>query len=258
MSDATKLIVADIGNSALKIAEVNLGDHGAIHLSPRLQMLHGECDLDMLEIWTPSEPRQWCIASVHRGKAKRLTDWLASHRPTHTSRLLSHTDLSLSIDLAEPQKVGIDRLLTAVAANQLRTPHQPAITITAGTAVTVNAINQKGAFLGGAILPSWSLLAKSLHDHTDALPLVTDLSTPVSAIGKNTIAAIRSGLHFGLLGAVKQLLDEFERELGGATDLFIAGGEAKQLRALLGRGRLEPDLVLQGAAIIATSLARSP
>lgn len=258
MDGAPEIVVADIGNSAIKLAIASCDQHRQIELSSKLQWLHGEFDSTQLNRWAPRDEAHWCIASVHRSKTEMLIKWIAQFRRTHQFSELSYTDLPLKIAVEAPQRVGIDRLLTAVAANERRQPHRAAITITAGTAITVNAIGRDGQFLGGAILPGKPLLAKALHEYTDALPLVGDFaSSEIEPIGKNTQDAIRSGIHFGLLGAVQKVIGQFQRELGDEAEIFIAGGDASSVHGALGLGTLVPDLVLEGAAIVSRSLLKN-
>lgn len=266
MSGMPQIIVGDIGNSAIKLAIAQRNDQGVVELSNKLQWLHGDFNAAELERWAPSEEMHWCIASVHRSKTEMLKEWISSRRPNHHVQALTFTNLPLKILVDAPEKVGIDRLLSAVAANHRRGDGEAAITITAGTAVTVNAIDEQGAFLGGAILPGWPLLAKALHQYTDALPLVNDLCSinslesttsgrgtrdSIQAIGKNTQDAIRSGLYFGLLGAISRLIGEYESLLRSKAEIFYAGGDASPIHHAIGRGVLAPDLVLEGVALAA-------
>src|SRR5205823_11315500 len=80
--------------------------------------------------------------------------------------------LPLSVALAEPAKVGIDRLLNAVAANTLRPRDMPVVIADIGSAVTVDWLDENGVFKGGAIFPGLRLMAKALNDYTALLPLV--------------------------------------------------------------------------------------
>lgn len=157
----------------------------------------------------------------------------------------------LTIHVDEPRRVGIDRLLNAVAVNELRDPPRPAVIVDSGTATTVDFVAANGAFEGGAILPGLALSAKALHGYTALLPLVsvTELGeeTP-EPLGRNTRAAIRSGLFWGQLGAVKELI---EREAGPNADIFITGGGGALLTAYLPRARFESHLPLQGLILAA-------
>lgn len=180
----------------------------------------------------------------------------------------------LTIDVDFPDKVGIDRLLGAVAANVVREPNQPAVIISSGTATTVDYVNEHGHFCGGAILPGFELCAKALHQYTALLPLIEmdavleDGGIPAE-IGRNTHAAMTSGLYWGHVGAVKELLlrlmhvarsgDRPQPVSGDRPQLeplvLLTGGAAPLLRPHLpGAVRSEPHLALQGLALVVARL----
>jgi type III pantothenate kinase len=166
-------------------------------------------------------------------------------------------DLPLRVNVEHPDKVGIDRLLDAVAANVLRAPAEPAIVVDAGTATTVNFISAEGAFEGGAILPGIELGARALHQYTALLPLIDAKSlvlNPVVPLGRNTPAAISSGLWFGHIGAVRELVTRLS-ELSNQPPLpLVTGGNGRWLALALGSHvRFEPDLALRGLAFVATT-----
>src|SRR5690606_3256398 len=98
----------------------------------------------------------------------------------------------------EPTHVGADRLFDAVAANRLRMSRQAAIVVDSGTATTVGLVDRHGAFLGGAILAGFDIVADALHQRTSLLPRVRmdDVSRVPDALGRNTTGAIRSGLYW--------------------------------------------------------------
>ncbi len=157
----------------------------------------------------------------------------------------------LTIRVEEPRRVGIDRLLNAVAVNELRSVNRPAIVVDSGTATTVDVISGDGAFEGGAILPGLALSAKALHEYTALLPLISvsefGEATP-EPLGRNTRAAIRSGLFWGQLGAVKELI---ARQAGTEVEIFVTGGGGALLASHLPRARFESHLPLQGLVLIA-------
>lgn len=160
--------------------------------------------------------------------------------------------LALEVRLARPQQAGIDRLLNAVAVKRLVDGGRPAIIIDSGTATTVDLVDADGAFLGGAILPGFGLLARSLRRYTALLPLITleELGTgPPEVVGEDTAAAIRSGLFFGQLGAVRELVRRMSDGLDGApAELFLTGGGGPLLATALSEARLVPHLGLRGLA----------
>lgn len=193
---------------------------------------------------TGSNPRE-----VERLQREWPHDWPAPVVLADRSRF------PLVIDVDFPDKVGIDRLLNAVAANVVRRENQPAIVIDSGTATTVDYVNARGDFCGGAILPGFDLCAKALHQYTALLPLVpqstVDAPHPPER-GRNTQAAITSGLYWGHVGAVKELLQRFTASDTAGTEplVLLTGGAAPLLAPHLPKVRYEPHLSLQGLAIV--------
>jgi len=166
-------------------------------------------------------------------------------------------DLPLRVNVEHPDKVGIDRLLDAVAANSLRAPAEPAIVVDAGTATTVNFISAEGAFEGGAILPGIELGARALRQFTALLPLIEVQSlvlNPVEPLGRNTSDAIGSGLWFGHIGAVRELVTRLSESSSRPPSLLVTGGNGRWLAPALGpSARFEPDLALRGLAFVAAT-----
>lgn len=151
-------------------------------------------------------------------------------------RKLTYQDLPLEIRVDAPEKVGIDRLLNAVAVNRLRDPATPAIVVDLGTAGTVDLVATDGAFEGGAIIPGVTLSARALHGATASLPELerTEESETIPAVGKNTKQAIASGLHWGAVGAVTELVTRIAQECEVAPQLFATGGGVAAIVPYLG------------------------
>ena len=190
----------------------------------------------------------WYVASVHRPSEQTLADWVGQTRPADDYQLLTHDQLPLRIQVDQPEKVGMDRLVAAVAVNLLRSSDRPAIVIDAGTAITVDLIDVDGAFRGGAILPGMEAAARALSKSTDQLPEVgLHFAVEESAIGKSTASAIRSGLLWGAVGAIRELVRRMSSEVGRLPHLFVTGGSAEPLAIQLGSEyRLVSELVLSG------------
>lgn len=165
--------------------------------------------------------------------------------------------LPIEIRLPEPSKVGIDRLLNAVAANVLRPENVPSIIVDSGTATTVDAIDAAGAFRGGVILPGFEMSARALHRYTARLPLVEideiDTDGPVP-LGGDTRSALHSGLYWGQFGAVRELVARISNDESIAGDsqpaVYLTGGGASLLAPNLPNARWEPRLSLQGLACV--------
>ena len=192
----------------------------------------------------------WWIGSVNREVASRLIVWLRDHRPDDRVTMMAVDDLPLTVDLPQPDRVGIDRLLDAVTANRLREPNRPAVVIDVGTAITVDLVSAEGIFLGGAILPGIAMSAQALHDYTDLLPLVdmVELQSSPPALGTETLGAMRSGLFWGAVGAIRELCGRLAP--GDVPQIFLTGGAGSSVAELLGQeSQHMPHLTLAGIAL---------
>jgi len=155
--------------------------------------------------------------------------------------------------VAEPGRVGIDRLAAAAAAAVAKAPGRGAVVVDCGTATTVDLVSAAGVFLGGAILAGPGLLARALAEGTSRLPEVAALETgpPPPLPGRSTQAAIAAGIGWGMRGAVARLVAEAQTALSGDCEVFLTGGSAGIVRDAL-PGAIEiPELVLAGIALAA-------
>lgn len=206
----------------------------------------------------PAGQADWCVGSVHRGAETQLAKWVAHHRPADTYRHLRHTDLPLEVEVEFPDRVGLDRLLAAVAVEALRDSRRAAIAIDAGTALTVDLVSAAGIFQGGIIWPGWQMMAESLAGKTDALPLLTApfIDAPPPIIGKSTEKAMRSALFWGNVGAVREFVARIQQELATPAQVFVTGGDAERLAALAcPEAHRVSELVLTGIVLTAQALA---
>jgi type III pantothenate kinase len=133
---------------------------------------------------------------------------------------------------------GADRLLGAYAA-WLRAKG-PVVVIDVGTAITLNVVDAKGRFLGGAIFTGPRLALKALAESTALLPEITPSSE--ANIGKDTRSAIRAGAALAYGGFLLEGLSAAAKALGRRPRLFVTGGDGSLL------GRTHPHLVLEGLA----------
>jgi len=197
---------------------------------------------------------RWNIGSVNRAAAGRLIDWLREVGAAERIVLLAHDDLPLTVRLDRPDMVGIDRLLAAVAANHLRVPERSAVVVDLGTAVTVDLVGPDGAFLGGAIMPGVDISARAMHAFTDVLPLVdvSGLDEPPAVLGRSTTEAMQSGLYWGALGGVRELIARYTELTGAAPQVFLSGGAASSVvRPLAASATVVAELTLAGIALSA-------
>jgi type III pantothenate kinase len=248
-----RLLAVDIGNHQIKLGLFASDSGGLPQPAQTWQVPTRQRDFDRLASLLPLDSLTWRTATVHRQAERELAAWVQSRRPGDGYRLLRNDDLPLAIHVEQPQRVGTDRLLAAVAVNRLRAPNRPAIVVDAGTAITVDLVSAAGAFEGGVILPGFRLAARALSEGTDLLPEVDDdpVSGPPPVVGKSTMAAIRSGLFWGSVGAVGELVRRISDQLGAIPLVFVAGGDAERLAAYLPQVQVVPELVLAGIALCA-------
>jgi type III pantothenate kinase len=119
-----------------------------------------------------------------------------------------------------------------------------------GTATTFDGISPEGDYLGGAIAPGISIASEALFLRTAKLPRV-DLQRPPTAIGRNTVHAMQSGLLFGYVALVEGMVTRFRAELGPEMKVIATGGLA-ELIAMETRVLqiVAPWLTLEGLRII--------
>jgi len=263
------LVAVDIGNTRLKLGVYDsLPSQGAGLPEPRHTLSVTIDGLSEITPWlAPHEPGEvsWWIGSVQRSFTTELVDWLRA-RGAKKITLLCAGDLPLVVDLPRPDMVGIDRLLAAVGVNALREAGRPAIIVDLGTAVTVDLVSAEGAFEGGAILPGIAMSARAMHEFTDLLPLIemAELHEPPPEVGKDTVAAMRSGLFWGTIGAARELIARMH-DRGrpaassgtAAPQVFLTGGAAASVAKLLAPdAQFVPNLTLGGIALTAARLSR--
>ncbi|MEM7312574.1 MAG: type III pantothenate kinase [Planctomycetota bacterium] len=200
---------------------------------------------------------QWIAASVFRDSIERISEWALTRFDVKQIGLLNHRNCPIQLDVKQPERVGTDRIAAAIAVNRLRHPDKPAICIDAGTALTVNAIRKDGTFLGGAIMPGSTTAGRALSKSTDQLPeIVVTSDLRPAPIGRNTDEAIQSGIFWGAIGAVKELIARFQaRENMAGAEIFVTGGFGPALEMHLGvPAQLVTHLVLSGIAISSAAI----
>jgi type III pantothenate kinase len=250
------VVAVDVGNARIKLGLLPHHPGGGLPVPAATLALDGRRpEYERMAPWLKQigQPHlAWWIASVNRPATTRLLDWLRDHRPADPTTLLAAGDLPLVVELKRPDMVGVDRLLDALAANHLRPPDRPAVVVDVGTAITVDLVSAQGAFRGGAILPGIAMSARAMHEFTDLLPLLgmDELSTPPPALGTVTDAAIRSGLFWGAVGAIRQLIEQLAGD--DNPQVFLTGGAGPAVAELLGQSaRHVPHLTLSGIALAA-------
>ena len=257
------LIAVDVGNSRAKwgrfvdgrlvdTASLPLGDPAAYdeqatrwELAPSTADRESSSDIRHSSFVIRHSP-VWSLATVNPDGSQPLLDWLARRVFAPALILNDPAMLPLPVELEKPAAVGIDRLLNAVAVNARRQPGRAAVIVDCGSAITVDAVSREGAYRGGSIAAGLGLSARGLHEFTYSLPLV-DIAAAPAALGQSTEAAMRSGLFWGTVGAVKELVHRIARSLDLTAAVYLTGGDAGLLAPHLDLpAELVPDLTLHG------------
>lgn len=155
-----------------------------------------------------------------------------------------HLDLGICIDVDHPAEVGSDRLVNCAYA--FSRFGGPLIVVDLGTATKIEAVTADGAYLGGVIAPGLGLSLDSLATRAARLYSV-ELQLPERAIGRNTVAAVQSGVVAGHLAMIEGMVARVARELGQPTHVVLTGGFSAPL-ATTSEVFTDyvPDLILRG------------
>jgi type III pantothenate kinase len=246
----TPHVVADVGNTRIKWGRCSLD---AVTDMASLPPDDHAAWQERFDVWRIAAGCVWVIAGVHPARRDRLADWLLQRRQ-QVRVVTQPQELPLRTLLAEPEKAGIDRLLDAVAANHHRKPGHATVIVDAGSAVTVDYLDEKGAFAGGAILPGFRLMAKSLHEYTALLPIVELPPDPPRVPGTATIPAMEAGVFWAVAGGVDRLICEYRALVSAAPLIFLTGGDAEALAPVLEDAFLWPAMTLEGLRWTAEAL----
>ena len=268
-------LVADVGNSRIK-----WGVCGRVGGKPGVV---GRASLDddpaawdeQIKRWSEEYKLlkgaiSWAVAGVHPKRCDRLREWLLA-RGDRVLVLDRYDRLPLTVNVDIPERVGLDRLLNAVAAckgggTPPLPPGRPAVLVDAGSAVTVDWLDEAHAFRGGAIFPGARLMARALHDYTALLPEVT-VGPPAPPLpGRSTVPAMQAGVFWAVVGGVDMIARRLRRSSAVAPPVFLTGGDAGWIAEALsdktdrfhGNGlqlTVWPEMTLEGVRLSAAALA---
>jgi type III pantothenate kinase len=157
------------------------------------------------------------VPAMDHALAKLCSKWLK----TDLRFLRGGCDVGLEVAYDPPHAVGADRIANALAALDKYPP--PIIVVDFGTATTFDSIGPTGTYLGGAILPGVKLSSQALFDRAAKLPQV-EFEAPATALGKNTVHALQSGIMLGYAGAIDALARRISEEMGGNARVIATGG----------------------------------
>lgn len=185
-------------------------------------------------------------------------------RALHNLQMLSRKYFGVEADIAgrgglgwgiqlkvdQPQSVGADRALNAIAAQHLVSGDK--IVISFGTATTVDHIGGDGAYRGGIIAPGVNLSLEALVSAAAMLPRIA-IEAPAtdSVIGTTTESQMLIGIYWGYVSMIEGFIARMKAEIGRPVKVIATGGLAplfQQHKHLF--DTVEPDLTLRGLALL--------
>lgn len=235
-------VVVDIGNTRIKWGRCINGFIQEICALPAEDAASWQ---QQAQAWQLAAPMRWVVAGVHPERVALFEDWLKS-KGFPSAVLRSREQLPIKVDVDQPDSVGLDRLLNAVAVNQRRLENVSAIVVDAGSAVTVDFVDAHGHFGGGSIFPGLGLMALALNTYTAKLPVV-EVRRRVVPPGTSTEKAIQTGVFHAVLGGIERLVRELRTRSGQSADVFVGGGDGPLLAQYLPWPTIVwPEMTLEG------------
>jgi len=163
----------------------------------------------------------------------------------------------IALDVDEPQNVGADRALNAIAAHAKYPGNL--IVVDFGTATTFDVVDSGGAYKGGIIAPGLNLSLDALVSAAAKLPRIA-IEEPKTnnVIGRTTESQMLAGIYWGYVAMIEGLLSRLKAEIGGTATVIGTGG----LAALFAKrtdlfDAVEPDLTIQGLSLLYEKIAAS-
>ncbi|MGF6844087.1 type III pantothenate kinase [Paraburkholderia youngii] len=165
-----------------------------------------------------------------------------------------------------PHSLGSDRWCGMIGAHAAF-PGEHLLLATFGTATTLEALRADGAFIGGLIAPGWTLMMRSLGEHTAQLPtldakyargLLGGAATADAArrgpfFATDTPRSLSAGCTLAQAGLIERMWRDLQDEWQVPVRLVVSGGAADEVASALKVPHTRHDsLVLSGLALIAT------
>jgi len=148
-----------------------------------------------------------------------------------------------------PKTLGKDRLAAVVAANNIF-PNSNVLVFDAGTALTIDFINNKKEYLGGSISPGIKMRYKALNYFTKKLPIINFDDNFKNILGTTTREAILSGVQNGIINEVEGYIYKYSENYKDLKIIFTGGDTFFFEKRLKKTIFADPNIVTKGLNII--------
>ena len=251
-------LTIDIGNTRLKWALYEQAAPGARLLS------HGAEFLDHVEkladgAWADLPTPTGMLGCVVAGDAvRRRAEEQIDERFDIAARWVvpSPAEAGLVNGYDHPTRLGADRWVAMIGARHrmlAEGPARPMVVVLIGTAVTVEAVDQHGRFLGGLILPGHGIMLRALESGTAGLHVPTGDVRPFPT---NTSDALTSGGTYAIAGAIERMAQHVREHCGQEPARYMTGGAGwKMAPSMATPFELVESLIMDGLLTIARSRA---
>ena len=227
---ALSFLAIDIGNTRLKWAQYASPQAGASLMAQGavfLETIDSLADNEWMQLAPPASMLGCVVAgeAVKRRVEEQMELWDLTPRWVVSSA----QGCGVTNGYDHPNRLGVDRWVALIGARQrvlaLGKP-RPALVVMVGTAVTVDALDASGRFLGGLILPGFGLMLRALEMGTAGLKAPTG---EVVDFPTNTSDALMSGGADAIAGAVERMHRKLRARTSEDPVLLMTGGAAVKL-----------------------------
>jgi type III pantothenate kinase len=247
-------LALDVGNTRLKWALYEEPRVGARLITQGAQFLENIESLEEGD-WSSLPAPQWLLGCVVAGDAvkRRVEEQLEMWDVTPRWVVSGTAEAGLQNGYDHPARLGSDRWVAMIGARQrllASGPPRPCVVVMVGTAVTVEAIDCEGRFLGGLILPGHGIMLRALESGTAGLHVPTG---DVRDFPTNTSDALTSGGTFAIAGAVQRMVENLRRHCGDQPVVYMTGGAGwKMAPSMSTEVELVESLIFDGLLHIAS------
>ena len=192
------------------------------------------------------------ISSVVPDITRQLQQVITELLEVEPVLLNAKTDTGITLGADKPERVGADLIADAVGAYAL--VEDDCIVVDFGTATTVMAVEKPGVLSGVAICTGLNVSIEALVSKAAQLEDIP-LEVPDSPLGKNTVAAMQSGLILGHICMVERLIERIQQEIGPAAVVATGGLVTLLAPHTDSFNFVEPLLTLDGLRLTAKRLS---
>ncbi|WP_135229614.1 type III pantothenate kinase [Deinococcus fonticola] len=236
MPAAFPLLAVDIGNTStvLGLADDSLNLTHTWRIRTNRDVLPDDLALQLHGLFTlagAAVPRAAVLSSVAPPVGENYALALKRHFMIDAFSVAAENLPDVRVELDTPGVVGADRLCNLFGAEKYMTHHEYAVVVDFGTSTNFDVIGRGRRFLGGVLATGAQVSADALFSRAAKLPRIT-LAAPETAIGKNTVHALQSGLVFGYAEMVDGLLRRIQSELPGEAVTIATGGFSRTVQGI--------------------------